>query len=80
MTAHIQKWGNSYAFRIPKAYADQLHWKEDTSVQATIEDGKLVIEAVRCPEYDLDYLLKDMTPEHFQGDVDTGFAVGDEVW
>ncbi len=80
MKGHIQKWGHSYAFRIPKPFADELHWKEETSVQATIQDGKLVIETDNVPDYDLEYLLKDMTPENFQGDVDTGITVGEEVW
>lgn len=80
MKGQIQKWGNSYAFRIPKTFADELNWKEETSVQATIQDGKLVIEAVTMPDYELEDLLKGMTPEHFQEDIDTGPAVGEEVW
>jgi antitoxin MazE len=80
MTGHIQKWGNSYALRIPKPFADELNWKAETSVKVTIEEGKLVIEAIRSPEYELEDLLEGMTPEDFQEDIDTGFAVGNEVW
>jgi antitoxin MazE len=80
MKSQIQKWGNSYAFRIPKVIADELHWKEGTSVQATIQEGKLVIETIKVPDYELKDLLKGMSPEHFQKDIDTGPAVGEEVW
>lgn len=76
----VQKWGNSLAIRIHKNIARELGWEQDTPVRETIVDGKLVIEAVPRPTYTLAELLAAMTPENTHEEVETGDAVGNEVW
>ena len=44
------------------------------------EGGRIVIEPVRAPAYELDELLDRMTPETFPDEVDFGPPVGGEVW
>ncbi|HVG00687.1 MAG TPA: AbrB/MazE/SpoVT family DNA-binding domain-containing protein [Chloroflexia bacterium] len=83
MSQTLGKWGNSLGYRVPKAYAEQLHWNETTEVDAQVVDGKLVLRAVDTediPVYDLEELLVGVTPELVQGDINTGHAVGNEVW
>lgn len=83
MSQTIRKWGNSLAYRIPKAYADQLHWDEDTEVVALVVDGKLVIGAASIgdiPVYNLEELLIGVTPELVHGEISTGYVVGNEEW
>jgi antitoxin MazE len=80
MSQTISKWGNSLAYRIPKTYADELGWTEDTAVTGRIVDGRLVIEATVRPKYTLDELLAGITPENLHRETDTGPAVGNEVW
>jgi antitoxin MazE len=77
----LRKWGNSLAVRIPKRYADELRWGEDTEVHAQVIDGKLVLEAVTSsPTYTLDELLDRVSPDNLHAEVPTGSAVGDEAW
>jgi antitoxin MazE len=46
MRIKIQKWGNSLALRIPKAFAFQSKIREDEYVNLTLEENKIVIEPV----------------------------------
>lgn len=80
MLTRVQKWGNSIALRIPKAFADEMHITADTAVEMTIEDGKLVINPVTQPEYALEDLLALITPENIHDEVDWGAPVGREAW
>ena len=57
MLTKVQKWGNSVALRIPKAFVEEMRMTVDTAVEMSIEDGKLVISPVeregdRCEEPD----------------------------
>jgi antitoxin MazE len=44
-----------------------------------VVDGKLVLEPVK-PVYTLVELLAQVTPENLHQEVETGAAVGSEVW
>ncbi len=50
MRAHIRKWGNSLALRIPKAFAADANFGEGTPVELTLVDGRLIAAPVRSPE------------------------------
>lgn len=80
MQTQVKKWGNSLALRIPKALADRLAIKTDTEVELLIEDDQLIIKPVREPEILLADLLAEITPENLHDELDTGTAVGSEVW
>ena len=78
MTVALKKWGNSLALRIPKDIAQTLHVKNDTLLDLRVENGVLVVEPHK------DVLLKDLVdridPSNLHTEVDTGEAVGSEVW
>ena len=80
MKTRIQKWGNSLALRIPKSFATETHLEQGTLVEITFHDGKLIIEPLRHSPVTLEDLLKDVTAENLHDEVDTGPAVGGEVW
>lgn len=80
MQSRIQKWGNSLAVRIPKAFAKEVNVAYGTSVDISVEDGKIVIEPLKEAEYTLEDLLKGITKHNLHTEVDTGKAVGREVW
>ncbi len=80
MQNRLQKWGNSLAVRIPKYIMEELNWDQNTRIRERIVDGKLVIEAVQGPVYTLEELLAGMTPKNMHDEVDTGQAVGKEIW
>jgi antitoxin MazE len=52
----------------------------DQAVDVREEGGRVVIEPVRSPVYDLDTLLDQITPETLHEEVDFGPAVGGEAW
>lgn len=79
MQTKIQKWGNSLAVRIPKAFVKEAHVACGTSVDLTVDDGKIVIDPHAEPEYRLEDLLKGVTKQNVHAEVDTGEAVDREI-
>lgn len=80
METKIQKWGNSLALRIPKIYAKNTKIEQDTLVDISIEDGKLIIVPIVEPVDSLNSLLAQITEENIHGEIDTGHSVGKEIW
>lgn len=79
MQTKVQRWGNSLAVRIPKAFADDLGLGEDSSIDMELTEGRLTL-APAAPVYTLDDLLAGVTDENLHQEVPTGPAVGKEVW
>ena len=80
MQTKIQKWGNSLALRIPKPFAIEVGLDQNSIVEVSVSDGKLLLEPVTAPEYTLDQLLEQVTENNLHSEVDTGPTVGNEVW
>jgi antitoxin MazE len=80
MQAKIQKWGNSLALRIPKAFAEEVGLSEDSAVEIRLVEGKLVIEASSEDDETLEEMLARVTDENIHGLIDRGPAVGREIW
>jgi antitoxin MazE len=76
----VRKWGNSLALRIPKLLAAEVGIEEDTRVELSLVDGKLVITPETEPELQLEDLLAQVTEENLHGEIDTGPATGREAW
>ena len=75
MQTRIQKWGNSLALRIPKAFAADAHLKTDTVVEVSLKDGQLVVKAMATPEWTLRKLLAGINKSNLHHEMDTGRAV-----
>lgn len=80
MQTRIQKWGNSLAVRIPKAFVREAGVACGTPVDLSVADGKIVIVPHTEPAYRLEDLLKGVTQHNVHAEVETGRAVGREVW
>ena len=80
MKTAVQKWGNSLALRIPKAYADEISLREGASVDLTLESGTLVVRPIRKPTPTLEDLLQGVNSRNRHHSVETGPVVGREVW
>ena len=80
MKARIQKWGNSLALRIPKALAEEVHVRQNTQVEISLVDGKIVVEPVKTPDWTLEDLLEGITEENLHLEVESGPSVGKEIW
>jgi len=79
MITRGQKWGNSLALRIPKSFATEVGLETDSSVEVSMVDGKLVIAPVTKSRLTLKQLLAQVTDENLRHEVETGFALGNEV-
>jgi antitoxin MazE len=80
MQSRVQKWGNSLALRIPKSFATEIGLADDTPVEISLVEGKLVIAPLPVQSYSLEELLARITPENIHREQDTGAAEGNEVW
>jgi antitoxin MazE len=80
MKTRILKWGNSLALRIPKPFAEEARLAEDSTVDVSVRNGKLVVVPLPEPEYTLEDLVARITPENRHTETDTGRPVGNEVW
>ena len=80
MLTKIQKWGHSYALRIPKSMALELKLGPDSPIEIRLEDEHIVISPVLQPEYSLDELLGDITPQNLHAEIETGSPAGNEAW
>jgi antitoxin MazE len=79
MKTRVQKWGNSLAVRIPQHVIREAGLAYNVPVEMKVEEGKLVIQ--RTEEIPtLEALLAKVTPENIHKEVETGEAVGNEVW
>jgi len=80
MRVQIQKWGNSLALRIPKSFAVESKIEQGSTVEISLESGKIIVFPVAAPEFSLEELLAKVTPENLHGETDTGSSVGQETW
>ncbi|MGD9874852.1 MAG: AbrB/MazE/SpoVT family DNA-binding domain-containing protein [Kiritimatiellia bacterium] len=80
MQTKIQKWGNSLAVRIPKAFVKETQLAYGSPVDLAVDDGRIVINPHPEPHYSLDDLLTGVTKRNLHSEVETGAAVGREVW
>jgi len=80
MKTRVQKWGNSLALRIPKSFAAEVGLNPNSSVEMSLRDGELIVVPAEKPRFTLKQLLAQVTEENLHDEVDTGSAVGGEVW
>ena len=80
MRVQIQKWGNSLALRIPKSFAIETKVEQGSTVEVSLEKGKIVVMPVTEQEYKLEDLLAKVTKSNLHTEIDTGVSVGKEAW
>ena len=80
MRTRIQKWGNSLALRIPKAFAQEAGFARDVPIEMSLEEGKLVVATVIESPITLERLLEQITEDNIHHEVDMGLAIGEEIW
>ncbi len=80
MKVLVKKWGNSAAVRIPASVMQAAHLNRDQVVDVKEENGRILIEPERSKVILLKDLLDKITSANLHHPVDTGPAVGREVW
>ncbi len=76
----IGKWGNSLGVRIPQSLAQEVHLAEGVAIDFEVLDGNLLMKPSQKRYYLLEEMLASITVENRHGEMDSGFAVGHEVW
>lgn len=80
MRTRVQRWGNSLAVRIPKSFAAEIGIEQDSEVELSLFDGKLVLVPIAPHPITLDALLQAITDDNLHAEVATGAVVGNESW
>ena len=82
MNTTIQKWGNSYAVRLPMATIHRLNLRAGHSVEIreSIRGESISIIPVKKHADSLTEMLSRITDKNRHGVVDWGKAVDREVW
>lgn len=80
MLTKVQKWGNSLALRIPKAFVSGAQLAEESLVEISLVDGQIIIKPIRAPRWTLDQLLEGITNQNLHTEIMSGESVGGEAW
>ena len=80
MKTKIPKWGNSLALRIPKSFAQEVGLDSNSSVDVSLQEGKLIVVPEDVSKYSLEQLLGQITEDNLHHEIDTGDPVGKEIW
>jgi antitoxin MazE len=80
MLTKVQKWGNSLALRIPKAFALDAQLENNSEVEISLVEGRIIIKPITSHQWTLDELLAGITSENIHEEIDTGNAMGGEAW
>jgi antitoxin MazE len=80
MQTRVQKWGNSLGVRIPRGLAEEVGLGAGTEVSLTAKDGELVVKPALPTRLILSDLLSGVSESNIHSFVDTGSAVGAEIF
>ena len=80
MRTQVQRWGNSLAVRIPKAFAVDLGLDRDAHVDLQVREGALVIRPSAEYRFELSILLSQVNPENLHGELQWQGPTGREEW
>ena len=80
MQVQVQKLEKGLALPIPPSFVEATNIKDGTFIELSFYEGKLIATPMAEHKYSLAELLAGVTPENLHGEVDTGNAVGREVW
>lgn len=68
MISKVLRWGNSLAVRIPGTFAEEIGLTEDSSVEISVQDGRMVVAPVK-PVWRLNQLISGISPANIHGEI-----------
>ncbi len=77
--AHLVKWGNSLAVRIPQTVLDQANLREGEEFEVHTGNGRICLKPM-SQRPTLEALVEKITPQNRHGEQDWGKRFGNEVW
>ena len=79
MKVKIKKWGNSFAIRIPRSIVDDARLENESEVDVSVANGRILLVPVPKAVITLESLLAGVTEGNKHREVDTGAPVGNEA-
>lgn len=79
MRSTVQRWGNSLAIRIPKAFAAQARLEDDTEIELSLDGDQIVLRAAD-KTWRLADLVDEITVSNSHRETTWGKTVGRETW
>jgi antitoxin MazE len=79
MRVTVKKWGNSASVRIPAAVMAAAKVRLEQSVDVREDKGRIIIEPIRRPKFDLNDLVAQITDENRHDETDFGNPIGKEI-
>jgi antitoxin MazE len=79
MKVIVKKWGNSASVRIPASVMAAANISLDQPVEVREEHGRVIIDPIRPPAYDIASLIAAITDENRHEEIDFGPAMGEEI-
>lgn len=79
MRTTVQRWGNSLAVRIPKAFAAQARLEDDTEIELSLDGEQILLRAAE-QTWHLTDLVNAITPSNSHRETTWGKRVGREAW
>ena len=80
MKVIVKKWGNSASIRIPASVMAATRLSLNQSVDVREEAGRIIIEPITQPAFNIDDLVAGITDENRHDAVDFGAPMGRETW
>ena len=79
----LSKWGNAQAVRLPKAMREQVGMPDDSQIEATVENGAIVLKPARSAKRairvaNLASVVKDRKEPYRACEDDFGAPAGNE--
>lgn len=68
------------AVRIPQPFAEESQLREDSPVDLSVRNGKIVVTPIAETTPSLEELVRRITPKNRHHEIDSGGRVGNEVW
>lgn len=79
MESSVNRWGNSLAVRIPKAFAAEASLEENSPVEIVMDGNRIVIEPAQR-KWELSKLLSAVDAGNIHSAVEWGDKRGNEAW
>jgi antitoxin MazE len=80
MLTRMQKWGNSYAVRLPKAVVQETGIREGEALQVEVVNRHIRLRRPAKRKYSLDELVAGIRRSNLHGEVEFGVAEGREAF
>lgn len=80
MLAKIHKWGSDLGLRLPVALAAAVGMDAGSTVEVTVDRGRLVVSPFRRPAERLEDLVAGITDANRHDEIPTSETTGHEAW